>query len=180
MNGVLYHLLINLLMHCEVNPMEDLERTCKLMNRGFLWIGGVALILLMTLATANVALRPFGIPVRGSYELVGFLGAITIASALGYSQKIKMHIVVDILTSRYSKSMLRIANSISYFLCMVFFILVTWQTTVLATNIWKRGETSETLKLVYYPFIFIVSLGFAVFSLNLIVDLLKTIQGREE
>ena len=159
--------------------MESLEKIGKLMNNGFLWVGGIALLLLMGLASANVVLRPFGIPVKGSYELIGFLGAITIASALGYAQMTGIHIIVDILTSRYSKSTLRIVDSISSFLCMIFFILVTWQTTVLATNIWKRGETSETLKIVYYPFIFLVSLGFAVFSFNLIIGLLKNFQNKE-
>ena len=66
-------------------------------------IGGLAVLALMILATGNVVLRIFHAPFRGTYEIVGFLGAVVIAFALGYTQKRKDHIVVDILTERFSK-----------------------------------------------------------------------------
>jgi len=36
------------------------------------------------------------------------------------------------------------------------------------------------LKIVFHPFIYTVSLGFAVFSLTLIIDFLKNFKGKEE
>jgi len=53
---------------------------------------------------------------RGAYETVGFLGAIVIAFALGYTQKRKDHIVVDILTQRFSKQVNRVLDAINYLL----------------------------------------------------------------
>ncbi len=143
-------------------------------------VGGVAVLALMALATINVGLRVFGIPFRGTYEFVGFLGAIVIASALGYTQKKKGHIVVDILTEKFPKQVNRVLDGISYFITMIFFAIVSWQVVVWGIKIWRSGEVSETLKVIYYPFILAVGVGFAIFSLTLIVDFLKNLQSKEE
>jgi TRAP-type C4-dicarboxylate transport system permease small subunit len=134
----------------------------------------------MLLATINVVLRIFHVPYSGTYELVSFLGALVIAFALGYTQKRKDHIVVDILTERFSKQTNRVLSIISYGITMVFFAVVSWQIFVFGMKIWKSGEVSETLKIIYHPFIFSVSVGFAVLSLTIIIDFLKTIFMQEE
>jgi hypothetical protein len=43
----------------------------------------------------------------------------------------------------------------------------------------KSGEVSETLKIMFHPFIYSVSLGFAVFSLTLILDFLENLKSKE-
>ena len=143
-------------------------------------IGGVAVLVLMALATVNVCLRFFfNAPYRGTYEVVGFLGAIVIAFALGYTQKRKDHIVVDILTQRFPKQVNRVLDAISYFITTIFFAIVSWQVFVWGMKISKSGEVSETLKIVFHPIIYCVALGFAVFSLTLIIDFLKSLKGKE-
>ena len=52
-------------------------------------LAGVAVIALMLLASGNVIMRMFGKPFSGTYELVGFLGALVIAFALGETQRRK-------------------------------------------------------------------------------------------
>ena len=144
-------------------------------------IGGVAVLSLMSLATGNVILRFFfNAPYRGAYEVVGFLGAIVIAFALGYTQKRKDHIVVDILTERFPKRINRILDGINYFVTTIFFAIVSWQVFVWGMKISKSGEVSETLKIMFHPFIYSVSLGFAVFSLTLILDFLKNLKSKED
>lgn len=160
--------------------MKYLESINVFLNRLLLILGGVAVILLMSLATLNVVLRIFHIPYSGTYEIVSFLGAIVIAFALGYTQKRKDHIVVDILTERFSKQINKVLNIVSYGITMVFFAVVSWQIFIFGMKIWKSGEVSETLKIVYHPFIFCVSVGFAVLSLTIVIDFLKTIFMQEE
>ena len=160
--------------------MDSLEKITILLNKILMVVGGVAVLALMALATINVGLRVFGIPFRGTYEFVGCLGALVIAFALGYTQKRKGHIVVDILTERFPKPVNRVLDGISYFITMIFFAIVSWQIVVWGIKIWRSGEVSETLKVIYYPFIFAVGAGFAIFSLTLIVDFLKNMQCTEE
>jgi TRAP-type C4-dicarboxylate transport system permease small subunit len=160
--------------------MDSIEKVNVFLNKILMVVGGVAVLALMALATINVGLRVVGVPFRGTYEFVGFLGAVVIAFALGYTQKRKDHIVVDILTEKFPKQVNRVLDGISYFVTMIFFGVVSWQVFVWAIKIWKSQEVSETLKVIYYPFIFSVAVGFAVFSLTLIVDFLKNLQTREE
>ncbi len=143
-------------------------------------VGSVAVLSLMSLATVNVVLRFFfNAPYRGTYELVGFMGALVIAFALGYTQKRKDHIVVDILTAKFPKRINKILDRINYFVTTIFFAIVSWQVFVWGMKISKSGEVSETIKIIFHPFVYSVSLGFAVFSLTLILDFMKNFQGKE-
>jgi len=161
--------------------MNTLERINIFFNKILMVLGSVAVLLLMAIATTNAFLRiPFIKSTwRGAYETVGFLGAIVIAFALGYSQKRKDHIVVDILTEKFPKRINRVLDGINYFITTIFFAIVSWQVFVWGMKISKSGEVSETLKIVFHPFIYSVSFGFAVFSLTLIVDFLKNLKSKE-
>ena len=154
--------------------MQFLNKANDMLNKLFLILGGLAVLLLMSLATGNVVLRIFHMPYRGAYEMVSFLGAIVIAFALGYTQKRKDHIVVDILTEKFPKGVNRMLDRINYFVTFLFFSVVAWQTFVWGMKIWESHEVSETLKMIYYPFVFSVSLGFGVLSLTLVIDLMNT------
>src|SRR4030067_3391972 len=161
--------------------MGTLERIDGFLNKFLMFLGGVAVLLLMSLATVNVCLRFFfNAPYRGAYELVGFLGAIVIAFALGSTQKRKDHIVVDILTEKFPKRVNKILDGVNYFITTIFFAIVSWQVFVWGMKISKSGEVSETLKIIFHPFIYSVAVGFAVFSLTLILDFLKTFKRKED
>lgn len=142
--------------------------------------GGVSLLALTLLATMNVALRIFQAPVGGTYEIVSFLGAIVTAGALGYTQKRKDHIVVDILSDKFPPRVKRVLDQVSYALILVFFSIVSWQTYVYGKMLLMTGEMSETLKIAYHPFVFLVSAGFAVLALTILLDLVETVWTREE
>jgi len=152
-----------------------LEKISKLLNKWFLWIGGAALLIMMGISCANMFMRPFGIPLKGAYELAGFLGALTIALPLGYAQITRSHIAVDILATKMSKRSQRIMESISSFCSMIFFALVAWQVFIFATTIWKRSETSETLRIIYHPFIYAVAFCCALLAFVLFIDFLKSL-----
>jgi len=161
--------------------MNYLENINDFLNKILMFLGSIAVLFLMSLATVNVCLRFFfNAPYRGAYELVGFSGAIVIAFALGYTQKRKDHIVVDILTEKFPKRVIDLLNAISYFVMMIFFSIMAWQVLVWGMKIMKSGEVSETLKIMFHPVIFAVSFGFAAFSLTLLIDFLKTIHGKED
>lgn len=142
--------------------------------------GGVSLLALTFLATMNVALRIFRVPVGGTYEVVSFLGAIVTAGALGHTQKRKDHIVVDILSEKFPAKVKRVLDRVNYAMILVFFSIVSWQTFVYGKRLLLTGELSETLKFAYYPFVFLVGIGFAVLALTIFLDLIGTARTREE
>ena|SRR3990172_1161265 len=155
-----------------------LERLADLLRRVLMIAGGVALLALTLLATMNVALRIFRVPVSGAYEVVSFLGAVVTAGALGYTQKRKDHIVVDILSDKFPAPVKRVLDRVSYALILAFFSIVSWQTFVYGKRLLVTGEMSETLRIAYYPFVFLVSAGFAVLALTVLLDLAETVWAR--
>jgi TRAP-type C4-dicarboxylate transport system permease small subunit len=157
-----------------------LERLSELLRRGLMIAGGAALLALTVLATVNVALRIFRVPASGTYEVVSFLGAVVTAGALGYTQKRKDHIVVDILSDTFPAPLKRGLDRVSYALILAFFSVVSWQTFVYGKRLLVTGELSETLKIAYFPFVFLVGIGFAVLALTVFLDLVETVWTRGE
>jgi TRAP-type C4-dicarboxylate transport system permease small subunit len=132
----------------------------------------------MALATGNVLLRIFGMPFRGAYELVSFLGAVVTAFALGYTQRRKFNIVVDILSDKFPEGIKRVLDGIGYLIGTLFFAVIAWVILQWGLKIAVSGEVSETLKIVYYPFIFCVAFGFAVLALTLALDGIGTFRKK--
>ncbi|MHB8110108.1 MAG: TRAP transporter small permease [Syntrophorhabdaceae bacterium] len=158
--------------------MRHIEQFNAALNGLLMIIGGMAVLALMTIATANVVLRIFHAPYRGAYEIVSFLGAVVIAFALGYTQKHKGNIVVDILTEKFPAGMGKALEGFNYVATAVFFCMVSWQVYEYGMRIMESGELSETLKIVYHPFVFAVSFGFAVLALTLFIDLVGLVAGK--
>jgi TRAP-type C4-dicarboxylate transport system permease small subunit len=158
--------------------MKHLELLVNALNKISMILAGIAVLALMVLATGNVVFRIFHIPYRGAYEIVSFLGALVIAGALGYTQQRKNHIVVDILTEKFPKKVHRFLDIINYGITLVFFGIMAWQTYLFGMKIWESHEVSETLKVIFHPFIFGVSIGFALLSLNLFLDFMKALLNK--
>jgi len=150
-----------------------LERVNRLLNKFFMIMGGVAVLALMSLATGNVMLRIFHLPYSGAYELISFMGAVVIASALGYTQMNHDHIIVDIITERYSEKTAEVVEGLAGLAMAIFFTLVAWQIWVWGVKIRVSGEVSETLKVIYHPFVFMVSAGFAAAALTAVLEFVR-------
>ena len=160
--------------------MRYLEGINTFLNKVLLILGGMAVLALMLLATGNVVLRILHLPFRGTYEIVSFLGAIVIAFGLGYTQRHGDNIVVDILTERFPGGLQQTIDKFADLCIMVFFGIVAWQLYVWAGKLWEGREVSETLKVIYYPFVYATALGFAVLSLTALIDFLKKMLHQEE
>jgi TRAP-type C4-dicarboxylate transport system permease small subunit len=153
--------------------MEILEKINQILNRTFMLIAGAFMAAMILVTCANIFLRIVWVPIKGTFELMGFFGAVATAFVLGYTQLKKAHISVDILVNRFSPRIRTAFNGINYFVCMIFFAVLGWQISRLATTIWKTGEVTETLRIVYYPFTYGVALGCFLLALVLLVDFLK-------
>ncbi len=156
------------------------ERLSNHLSLWFNWAGGIALASLTAIACVNMLMRILGSPFKGAYELVGFFGALVVALPLGYAQINRAHIAVDILGRHYSPKAKRLINGVNDLVCMGLFILVAWQSAVYATAIWKRGETSETLRIIYHPFVYLVALCCLLLALVLFVNFLKSFLPQKE
>ena len=121
--------------------MQTLNRINDFLNRLLIWIGGVFLVGMILITCANIFFRMVWVPVRGTFELMGFFGAVVAAFALGYTQKKKGHIAVDVLINTFSLKTRRILTAINSFICLVFFGAAAWQIIIRANTLMATAKS---------------------------------------
>jgi TRAP-type C4-dicarboxylate transport system permease small subunit len=160
--------------------MRILEKISRYLNQILLWIAGFLLAVMVALTCGNIFLRVVWVPIRGTFELMGYLGAVVTAFALGYTQMRQGHIAVDILVLGFPKKVQQFLRGINSFICMGFFAIVGWQVAKYATNLWKTGEVTETLRIAYFPFTYATALGCFSLALVFLVEGLHSFAGNGE
>jgi len=157
-----------------------LDKFNRYLNRVLVFIGGVFLVSMVVLTCANIIFRLTWVPIRGTYELMGFFGALVTAFALGHTQLKKGHIAVDVLINTFSQKTKRILNAVNSAICLIFFGIAAWQIAVKATTLMNTGEITETLRIIYYPFTYAVAFGCLVLVLVLLTDLISVFMLQKE
>ncbi|GAB6143939.1 TRAP transporter small permease [Desulfocicer niacini] len=145
----------------------------KKLTRIQLTLAGGVLIMMICLTCANILFRQFGMPVRGTFEVMGFMGALIFALSFGYSHEKKEHIYVSILFDLFPPKIQRAARRINALLTIVFFALLSFQLVKNALNLKAVEEVSETLRIAYYPVILVLAFGAAYLVLLIILELFK-------
>lgn len=155
--------------------MAFLVKLSMILNRVLKVTGGVFLIGMILLTCANIFIRKLYIPIPGTFELMGYAGAVVAAFALGYTQLTRGHICVDVLVNTYPAPLKRLISLINHGVCSLFFFAATWQVVKKAMILKNSGELSETLRIIYYPFTLAVALGCFVLALTLLTDFLAVL-----
>ncbi len=159
--------------------MDYLVKFNARLNKVLLFLSGIAVLALTGIAAGNMFLRIVYAPIQGSYELVGFFGAVATGFALGYTQIRKDHIIVTMFTDKFPKKLQKVLDGLNYAINTVFFATIGWQTLKWGMKISAGGEVSETLKVVYHPFVYCLAIGFAALSLSLLVDFIRLMRREE-
>jgi TRAP-type C4-dicarboxylate transport system permease small subunit len=155
--------------------MRWIERASAYISRGLAWFSGVGLVAMMLLTVAEMVSRLFGKPMAGTVEAIGWLAAVTSALALGYTQLHKGHVAIDLISSRLSPRARAALSGLVLLASTALFALVTWQLFRHAGVLRQSGSLSETMKVIVYPWVYVVSLGCAGLTLALLTDLLKSL-----
>ncbi|MBU2547717.1 MAG: TRAP transporter small permease [Proteobacteria bacterium] len=150
--------------------MTGFERFSHRINEYLLYLGGLCLVGMVALTCANIGLRLIWRPISGTFELMGFLGAVVTAFALGYTQIKKGHIAVDVLIDTFSPKTRRGLSLVNGLLSLAFAILCAWQMAVKSWTLQVTGEVTETLRIIYHPFTYGAALGLALLGLVFLAD----------
>ena len=163
-----------------LTKMIYLTKITACLNSILTFLAGLILIVMVLLTCANIVFRMFWVPVSGTYELMGFAGAMLTAFALAYTQMKKGHIAVDVLVNVLPKKTQWVLAVINNAMCFIFFMLAGWQLAIKANTLRTTGEVTETLRIIYYPFTYAVALGCAVLALMLLTDFLRQLIPTKE
>lgn len=155
-----------------------LDSLCAALSRVLLALGGLFLVAMIALACANMFMRgALNAPIRGTYEMMGFLGALVCALALAPTQLQKGHIALTMFKGMLPRRAEQLVDAVSHLACGLFFLLAAWRTALFGLSLIEFGELSEDLRIIYHPFVFAVALGCATLALTLARDLLHALVG---
>jgi len=158
------------------------ERVVSPPTRLLHWVAMVVLLLLMFLTVGDVVGRymvgiipGFG-PIPGTFELTEFMLAVAVLTAIGYTEVKGEHISIDLVVAKFSPRARAIVDSVTNFLGLVMFALVTWQTIRYARLLYQSHDVSAVLRLPVYPFLIVAAIGSFMFCLAMLSSFLQTLK----
>ena len=158
--------------------MKNVKNSVIWVSRKLNALSGVIVLILMALTTLDVIARYFfNSPIRGTYDASGLMALVIISFALAQTQLEKGHISITILTEIMPRRINCAVQAFIAFICLCASGVVSWQSWVYGISLAKVGEASQTDKIPFAPFSFIISIGFMVLCLIL---LLNTIENAKE
>ena len=169
--------LVSLNLESKAVNKGVLETFALRVSQLFAWISGSAVMAMMLLIVINGIKRFFSTPILGTTEIVGWLAAIAISFALGYTQIHRGHVEIDLLVVKFPEGIQKALRIVVAFVSLSFFSIVGWQLFQYAINLSANQNVSQTLGIIYYPFVFLSALGFLVFVFVLLTDLIAEIKG---
>ena len=136
-------------------------------------IGVAALAFITASMTADVILRyVFNSPTTWISEISSFLMVVMVMMGLGYVQKKKAHIRVNLFLPKLSKKIQRWTTLIIYVFSLVFTIIlayITWREVVLSVKL--RSDSTSVNAFPIAPWQVFIPLGLVILALTLIWDI---------
>ena len=138
-------------------------------NRWVCYVGMFLILPLMLLTTADVIGRAaWARPITGIVELSSYVLDVFILLGLAYTQQVKGHVRVSMLTSRLPPRAQIILEIIVTFLSLLIITLLAWQGFVVG---FEETAVSDMLRIAQRPFKLLVGVAAFLLCLELLVDL---------
>jgi TRAP-type C4-dicarboxylate transport system permease small subunit len=153
--------------------LDRLRAANRRLNAVLMFLAGILLGGMVLLSCSNIVLRAFWVPIKGTFEFMGFGGAMVAALALAGTQQSKGHITVTLIPENIAPFWNRMLILLSNLLSLGLFVIMAWQVLELALALKDMGELSETMRLPYYPVVIVVALGIAALGLGLAVEIVS-------
>lgn len=134
-------------------------------------LAAAAIVTMMVLTCADIVLRFFRRPITGTYEIIAFLGALTVACAVAHTSAEKGHVAVNLVVRLLPQRAQGLVESVVALLSLLLFALIAWQSVLYGLASQRAGEVSLTLQIPLYPIIYGVAFGTGAVCLVCLVDL---------
>lgn len=156
------------------------ESGLSLSNKIMVYIASTALFGMMMVTVVDVVGRyAFNHPIKGAYELVGFLLVVAGPWAIAYCQLQKAHVRVDFLFQRFPQKMRIFLTSFTYLVGLAAFSVLTWRVVLLGNYYLSltTGNRTDTLGIPIFPFVILLAIGTGMMALVLLFDLAHSLSG---
>ena len=140
--------------------------------------GGVILLAIMALTVLDVGGRYLlNRPLVGAFELTEVMMSALVASGLAYCGMRRGHVAVDVFFQKFPGALQRPIVLISNLLVLGLLFLATYQSAVQAREIQSDGTVTGYMAIPLFPFIWVTTLGLALFSAVILLNLLRSVFG---
>ncbi len=156
--------------------MSVIEKTVYFIARWLNWLAAMAIVAVMIIVCVNVLSRGiFGVPLKGTVDIVSLMGVLVIGGAISYTQVLKGHIRITLFIDKLPGRARTILTCLVDLAGVILFGIISWQTILFAIGTGKNGELSEVLRIPITPFAFVVSAGCISITMVLLVDFINVI-----
>lgn len=152
-----------------------LDRASRSLNGALAWAAAALLGAMMLFSVTDMVMRGFGVTVAGSYEVIGWLSAAAMALALGTVQRNKGHVAMELVVVQMARRSRAITEALMAVVSLALFAVIAFYVLRYGRTLHETGSLSETLRVIVYPWIYVVGLGCAGLTLALLVDLLRSL-----
>jgi TRAP-type C4-dicarboxylate transport system permease small subunit len=126
-------------------------------TRALGYVGMWFIVPMMLLTSADATGRDlFSRPVRGAYELSSLILSVFVLLGLAYTQQMKGHVRVTILTERLPAKWAEAIHMFTSLLSMFVIAIMCWQGIAVA---YEASAVSDMLRVPQFPFRLLVTLG---------------------
>lgn len=148
------------------------------LSRSAAYVASAALVALMALVCLAVAMRRVaGDPMSGWTEIAGLLLLVTVFLALPYCGRTGGHIAVDAVTGALPPRLNRWAEVAARLSSAVMLGILSWRGSVLAAAP-PAGEVTNILEVPFAPFLWVMTVGSALYAAALAVEAVAFAVGR--
>ena len=142
------------------------------------YVASLALFGMMMVTVADVIGRYFfANPIKGAWELTGFLLICAGPWAMAYCQLKKGHIRVDFIQKRLPEKVQAILTSFACLVGLAAFSVMCWRAIVLTQYYLSitRGDATDTLGIPLFPFALVLAIGAGMLALVLLFHLVQSL-----
>jgi TRAP-type C4-dicarboxylate transport system permease small subunit len=159
---------------------STLGKVLKIVTKILDIIGGAALTFMMLLTVADVLMRAMGHPIVGTYEVVALSLALVIGFTIPKVSLDRGHIRVDLVIEKVSKRTRDLLNIFTRLVCLILFLIITYNLFAVANELRASGEVSPTIQLPAYPVAYGVAVCCFIECLVFVLDIVKIGTGDYE
>lgn len=142
------------------------------------WIAILTIGFMMLLICFYVTQREFFTPIRGNVEILELSMVVIIMFGLGYSQSENAHISIGLLVDRFPQRAQFAIDVAAYVCTAAVSIFIGWIMLQAAMEEMSgQGQATMLLKIPFYPFKFIIAIGFALWALEALLKAIESVSG---
>lgn len=140
-------------------------------NRILAWVAGAGLVAMLAILMGNFAMRLFGRPMAGTYEMVSMSAVVIGALALGEAQVYKAHVAIDIVTTRLPKKVQLVVGAVVTVASIFLVVQTVLALQIYGSSMSASGSATEMLKVPIGTIVWVLVIGFAGLAIALLGDL---------